>query len=74
MANSPNNPTGAAYPTLHSLQFNNVLQPAARAKPQAYPVTRMGNISFPQFNKNATGQMPTAKTIIRSLIRGNTTG
>lgn len=74
MANSPNNPTGAAYPSLHSLQFNNTLQPAARALPQPQPQTRMGNLQFPQFNKNATGNKPTARIIIASLIRGNTTG
>lgn len=72
MAQHPINTTRNPYPTYAQVQFPNVVSPNARGQATPIPLTTYGNITIPDFSKIAGNTLPSAVTVIRGLIRGNT--
>lgn len=68
----PENHSNTAYPPISHVTFHNVTAPNALARPTPIPVTNMGDISLPVFDKATAARLPSAALIIRNLIRGNT--
>lgn len=65
-------PNSYPYPAIHTVIFSNTVAPNALARPTPIPINTLGNTSLPQFNKDLTAHLPSAVTVIRNLIRGNT--